>query len=322
MLGVGIIGAGVMGGFHARLFAREISGARLVAVSDPDRGRAEAVAGSARILDEGHALIEDSSVDAVLIAAPDAAHHELVLAAIRAGKPVLCEKPLAETVEQCREIVAADRGVDLVSTGFMRRFDPAYRAMKAAVQDGKIGQPLVMHCTHRNKVAPVWLTGAMAITNAMVHEIDICRWMLGAEYRHARITQASAEGDLLLVELATDQASIVSIEVFMNAGYGYHVRAEVVGREGTVLMDNPALTTLRLNGAASEAYPTDWIGRFSDSYRLQDQAWVDACKCGRRATDIATAADGLLATDYALQLVRLSEGTGAGPLKAAVSHQE
>lgn len=311
-LAVGVIGAGVMGGFHARLFADEISGARLVAVSDPDQSRAHAAAQGAQVFAEGLPLIESDVVDAVLVAAPDAAHHELVMAALRLGKPVLCEKPLASTVAQCREIVEADAGRNLVSVGFMRRFDPAYREMKAALDAGRIGAPLLMHCVHRNREAPRWFDGAMIVTNAMVHEIDICRWLLDTEYTSASLTQVGDAGDMLLAELHTDRGAVVSVEMFMNAAYGYHVHAEIVGRKGTVALAESALVRSRRDGASRAVYSPDWIGRFADSYRLQDQAWVKSCVTGWTCEDLATARDGLLATSYCEQLVQvLTTGSGA-----------
>ncbi|MDO5611920.1 MAG: Gfo/Idh/MocA family oxidoreductase [Paracoccus sp. (in: a-proteobacteria)] len=302
-LAVGVIGAGVMGGFHARLFAEEISGARLVAVSDPDPARATAAAYGAQLFDDGLALIESDAVEAVVVAAPDAAHHELVMAAIGLGKPVLCEKPLASTVAQCREIADADAGRNLVSLGFMRRFDPSYREMKRELNEGRIGAPLLMHCVHRNRAAPHWFDGPMIVTNAMVHEIDICRWLLDAEYTSASLTQIGDANDMLLAELRTDRGAVISVEMFMNAAYGYHVHAEIVGREGVVAMAEPAQVRLRRNGAMRAGYSPDWIGRFADSYRLQDQAWVRASRYGLPCEDMATARDGLLATDYCQQLV-------------------
>lgn len=314
-LAVGVIGAGIMGGFHAHLFAEEISGACLVAVSDPDPARASAAAYGSQVFAEGLPLIESETVEAVLIAAPDAAHHELVMAAIRLGKPVLCEKPLASTVAQCREIVEADAGRNLVSVGFMRRFDPAYREMKDALDAGRVGAPLLIHCVHRNREAPHWFDGSMMITNAMVHEIDICRWLLDTEYTSARLTQIGDGGDMLLAELHTERGAVVSVEMFMNAAYGYHVHAEIVGREGTVAMAEPAQVRLRHDGAMQAGYSPDWIGRFAESYRMQDQAWVRACTGGSCA-DMATARDGLLATSYCRQLVEMLPA-GGGPLRPA-----
>ena len=97
---VGLIGAGAMGTEHARLLTRDVGGAELVAVVDADMSRAQAVVssvGAGRAGTNALALINDNSVDAVLIAAPDATHFDLVAECIRLGKPVLCEKPLAVT---------------------------------------------------------------------------------------------------------------------------------------------------------------------------------------------------------------------------------
>lgn len=315
MLNVGVIGAGVMGGFHARLFATGIGGARLAAVSDADPARAEAAAAGGEVFADGLDLIASDAVDAVLIAAPDAAHHDLVLAAIAAGKPVLCEKPLAATAAECRQIVAADaRG--LVTVGFMRRFDPAYRDMRAALEAGQAGVPLLLDCAHRNQSVPPWFSGPMIVTNAMVHEIDICRWILGAEYISVRITQVGDAGDLLLAELATDRGTVVRIEVFMNAAYGYQIETRLVGRGGTLVMAEPVLGRVRRAGVESQPFPPDWIGRFAESYRLQDQAWADAARAGTRAPGAATARDGLFATDYCDQIVAIMTGGGAGVLQA------
>lgn len=312
-LAVGIVGAGVMGGFHARLLAEEVSGARLAGVSDPDPARAHAAAHGARVFADGSSMIESDAVEAVLVAAPDAAHHPLVMAALGLGKPVLCEKPLASTPAQCHEIVEADGGRNLVSVGFMRRFDPTYRTIKEALDDRRIGTPLLAHCVHRNQAAPDWFDGPMIITNAMVHEIDICRWLLGAEYTEARLTRIGDAGDFLLAELSTDRGTVVSIEMFMNARYGYHVHAEIVGREGTVAMAEPAPTRLRHDGAMRAAYPPNWIERFAESYRLQNQAWIRACLGGKPCRDMATARDGLFATSYCQQLAGLLD-TGGGVL--------
>src|SRR5213595_1332719 len=121
-LGIGIIGAGVMGGDHARTLARSIQGATLVALSDADPDRAASVAaqtGGPRIFAQAPALIGDPAVDAVLIASPDSTHLELTLACLAAGKPVLCEKPLAPTAGECLQVVAAETrlGRRLVQVG-------------------------------------------------------------------------------------------------------------------------------------------------------------------------------------------------------------
>jgi len=314
-IGIGVIGAGVMGAEHARIIAREVSGAHLAAVADADPARAEAAAHGGRAMADPEALIADPSVEAVLIASPDATHQRLVLAAIAAGKPVLCEKPLAASTQECLEIVAAEAraGRPLVQTGFMRRFDPAYREMKAAIDGGALGGVRILHCQHRNLAAPAWFTGAMAVTNSLVHEIDVCRWLLSTEYSAVTVIP-SPEGDPALFVFETEAGSLVSVEVFMNAAYGYHVHAEAVCAKGTVGMAHPAPIRTRREGAEEGAFPENWIPRFRDAYRIQDQAWVDGIRAGTPPADGSTAWDGLVATCLADQIVAAMETRRRTPL--------
>lgn len=303
---VAVAGVGVMGAHHAKIIAGAVSGAELVAVADQDRARAEAAAGAtARAHTDAMALVAAEDVDALIVASPDATHHPLVMAAIAAGKPVLCEKPLAVTGDECRDIVAAERasGRQLVHVGFMRRFDPAYRALREAMS-GPLGAPQLLLCQHRNESAPEWFTSDMVVTNSFVHEIDVCRWLLGgASYVAATVTPVGTGGDHLLIVLEADTGAVVSTEVAMNARYGYHVHAEAVCADGTVAMAEPALTVTRHDGACRTAYPANWIPRFDDAYRIQSQAWVDAIGAGGIDGEAASAWDGLLATLIAEQVV-------------------
>ncbi len=93
----------------------------------------------------GEELVADPNVDAVLVCSWGPTHETYVLASIAAGKPVFCEKPLATTTEACRSIIDAEvaHGSRLVQVGFMRRYDAAYRALKAVIDSGEIGAPLM-----------------------------------------------------------------------------------------------------------------------------------------------------------------------------------
>ena len=165
---VGIVGVGIMGADHARTIVSHVPGASLRAIYDADAKRAKEIAdecGAESLASSPEALINDKSVDAVLIASPDQTHGALTIACIAARKPVLCEKPLAPTGKECLEVIAAEvkAGKQLVQIGYMRRFDPAYAEMKAAWTSGVLGKPLMFHCIHRNVSAPSWFDNKMAI---------------------------------------------------------------------------------------------------------------------------------------------------------------
>lgn len=307
-LAVGVIGNGVMGAEHARLLRSATSGAHLAAVCDADEGRATAAAAGGAVFTDGLALIASDKVQAVVIASPDATHAAYALACVAAGKPVLCEKPLAATAAEGLAIVQAEAslGRRLVTVGFMRRFDPAYTEMQAARIAGHIGAPVLLHNIHRNAAAPAWFTGAMAVTNSLVHEIDISRWLLGSELISAQVTSAPG-GDPMLVTMQTDKGEIVSTEVFMNATYGYHVHAQLVGRAGTVEMAAPTRILTNLAAVQTFSFPPNWVPRFTEAYRLQMQAWVDAVAMGTHVG--ASAWDGYVTTSIAEQIV---DGMAAG----------
>jgi myo-inositol 2-dehydrogenase/D-chiro-inositol 1-dehydrogenase len=311
-IGIGIIGAGVMGADHARTLARHVAGAHVAAISDIDAARAAAVGaetGARRVLTDPRDVIADPDVQAVLVASPDATHAELVLACLAAQKPVLCEKPLAATAADCLNIAIAEAalGRTLVQVGFMRRFDPGYAQMKATLAGGTLGAARLLHCVHRNPQAPPWFEAAMSITNAAVHEFDIARWLLGSEFFSVQVlgsapADAGRLRDPLFIVAETARGELVDIEVFLNAGYGYDVRGELVCERGTVTLAAPVLTDLRHAGVESFPFARDWRPRFADAYRLELQSWVRGVASG--SYEGASAWDGYVATAVAEAGVR------------------
>lgn len=315
-LQVGVIGLGVMGAEHLRLLREETAGAAVVAICDADAARARTLAAGAEVFDDPFALIASDRVEAVVIASPDATHAGLALACLAAGKPALCEKPLALTAGEALQIVNAEAGVGrrLLQVGYMRRLDPAYCDMKRSTEDGLIGPPVLLHNTHRNAAAPDWFTGAMAITNAFVHEIDISRWLLGSEPVSAMVHAAPGR-DPLLITLETDRGEVISTEVFMNACYGYHVHAQIVGRSGTVEMAQPAVMLTNSAMQHGHRYSENWVPRFRDAYRRQMGAWVRSVSTGVPVG--ASAWDGYVATTIAEQIVAALGGGGKVSLTLA-----
>lgn len=308
-VGVGIIGLGAMGATHLRLLATQVAGARIAAVCDRDAARAADCAArwGGAVTTDPLALIGRADVAAVLVASPDATHAACVLACIKHGKPVLCEKPLADSVAACRSILAAEaeRALPLVQLGFMRRFDPSYQRLKAAFAAGDAGQAVLLRCIHRNARAPGFFDLSMTLGNAMVHDFDVVRWLLGTEITRIRVDRPrEATGtplaDPLLATLETTAGTLVSIETYMNAGYGYDIRTELVGTEGTLEMQPLSTERVRRAGGECFAHAADFNARFADAYRRQAQAWIDALLGDRAcAPEAATAIDGTRALEVA-----------------------
>jgi myo-inositol 2-dehydrogenase / D-chiro-inositol 1-dehydrogenase len=302
---IGVIGCGVMGSDHAALLYGSVASARLAAVQDFDVDRATALSarlGHPRVMDSAEGLITDPNIDGVLIAASDDTHAGLTLAAIAAGKPVLCEKPLAATLEDCRRIIEGEMagGRRLVTVGFMRRFDPGYHAMRSELKEGKLGHPLFLHCIHRNKIAPNYITSDLVIANSAVHEMDISRFLLGEDLAAITVVSGppsrySAARQPQLIVLETVSGVVITVEKSPDARYGYEVQGELVCEDGTVSLTPPRPIFRRHAGHEGVDIDEDWRPRFRDAYRLQLQDWVAAIRDGCSSSG-ATAWDGYQAS--------------------------
>jgi myo-inositol 2-dehydrogenase / D-chiro-inositol 1-dehydrogenase len=287
-LRLGIIGAGIMGADHARIFAEEVPGISLQAICDADAARAKKIAdatGAANVTNDPLAVVNDKNIDAIVIAAPDQFHAPLTLACIAAGKPVLCEKPLSQDVKECLGVLVAEekRGLRLVQIGFMRRFDPSYTEIKSLLTRGDLGKALMFHCFHRN-VSPAYdFRAEMAICNSAPHEFDVARWMLDSDYKSISVFRPPSGGATapVFMVLETQAGQLVNIEVNISATYGYDVRGELVGEKGTAVLRAPVNADINLGLKQINTYPADWRPRFVEAYRQQNLAWVKSINTGK-----------------------------------------
>mgnify|MGYP001321674926 FL=1 len=291
-MNIGVIGTGAIGQDHIRRITHRLTGGKVVAVSDADPDRAHQVVSDlrldAKVYANGHDLIRADEVDAVMVTTWGETHEEYVIASIAAGKPVFCEKPLATTAESCRRIVEAELacGKHLVQVGYMRRYDQGYRALKKVLDDGVIGEPLMVHCMHRNPTAPGF-KGDMPITDSFVHEIDVLRWLLEDDYVSVQVilprkTRFAPEDvqDPHIILLETAKGIRIVAEVFVFAQYGYDIQCQVVGEKGIANLPEPAGVVLRKNAKCSVDILMNWKDRFIDAYDVELQDWIRSASRG------------------------------------------
>ncbi|WP_417280761.1 Gfo/Idh/MocA family protein [Celeribacter sp.] len=320
-LKIGVIGTGMIGRDHTRRIQQVLAGAKVVALSDYSIDAAKAVqadlAPDATVFDTGQELIAANTVDAVLVCSPGSTHEEYVLAAIEAGKPVFCEKPLATTAEGAKRIVDAEvaAGKRLVQVGFMRRYDSGYVALKDAVES-KTGAPIMVHAAHRNPTVPAQYVTPMAIHDTLVHEIDVFRWLLDDDYVSARVTFPRSCAathaklrDPQIVTLTTAKGVVINTEIYVNCKYGYDIQCQVVGEDGVAYLPEPQAITLRLNATLQKEILTDWKDRFVASYDVELQDFIKAAAEGTASGPSSW--DGYMAAVTCDACVEAQEADGA-----------
>lgn len=302
-LRIGLVGTGAIGRTHIDRINNKLQGARVVACADANLDFCKSVAEKFGIkaFADGEEMIHSDDVDVVVVCTLDPYHEQYVTAAIRAGKYVFCEKPLAPEAEACKRIMEEEMkaGKQLVQVGFMRRYDRGYRQLKELLHSGKYGAPLILHCVHRNYDAPGFTT-PMSVENSMIHEIDVLRWLVGENYKTAevvfpRTSRNAEEGqkDPQIMHLTTESGVYIEVESFLNSRYGYDVRCEIVCEEGCLNLPEPANPMIRTNDARVTPICHDWSERFPEAYDTEFQEWINACKEGR--VDGPSTWDGYLA---------------------------
>jgi len=310
-LRVAVLGVGIMGADHVARLTAKISGARVAVVNDYLTEKAEQIAAGipgCRVVADPLDAIADANVDAVVLATPGPTHEKQLLACLEHGKPVLCEKPLTTDVATSLEVVRreAELGKRLIQVGFMRRFDHEYEQLKAILDAGELGRPLVLHCVHRNPAVPPHFDSAMVVRDSLVHEVDVTRFLFDEEIVSIQIIKPAANpgapdglADPQIAVLRTATGKHVDVELFVTTGVAYEVRTEVVAEKGSAIIGLDI-------GLIRKTAPGHWGGqitpgfreRFGQAYDTEFQRWVDAVHTGAETgdyTDGPTAWDGYAA---------------------------
>jgi inositol 2-dehydrogenase len=320
-LNVGLIGLGRLGRVYARDLATRIPATRLVAVADTNAAAAEEVAREfevARSYADPEALLDDASVDAVVIASPTSTHRALAIAAAGRRKPTFCEKPLALTLPEALEIRGAvSRAGNFFQMGFMRRFDPGYAAARRQVVEGVIGSPVVFKSTSRDphrttlEYADPRSSGGM-ILDMGIHDFDLARWFMGdVRIVHSvggtlAYPELKTVGDLdnAIVSLVFADGRLGVVDLSRNGIYGYDITTELLGTAGTLRIGWLRYTPVMVMTEKKVSHDTvpHFMQRFADAYPAQLEDFAGNVLHGRPPS--ITLADGIEALRVALAATR------------------
>ncbi|OKJ62270.1 dehydrogenase [Streptomyces sp. CB02009] len=288
---IGLIGTGRIGSFHAGVLARHPEVESLV-VADADASRAAGVAGAlgAEAAPDVTALFAHA-LDAVVIASATAAHAELIARAAGAGLPAFCEKPIALDVPGTATALSAvaEAGTEL-QLGFMRRFDPGYRAAREAVRAGRLGRLHTVRAATSDPAPPpaayLPLSGGL-FRDCLVHDFDIVRWVTGREVVEVYATGSDAgpamfreTGDVSTAAalLTLDDGTLVTATATRCNGAGYDVRMELAGELDQIavgLDDRTPLTSVEPWAPAPPGKPwSGFLERFAPAYEAELGAFV------------------------------------------------
>lgn len=305
----GLLGAGRIGKVHAKAVTGDAN-AKLVAVADAFPAAAQAIADQygceVRSID---AIAAAKDIDAVVICTPTDTHADLIEQFVKAGKAVFCEKPIdlsLARVKACLDVVRAHKGTLMV--GFNRRFDPHFRAVRAEIDKGSIGEVEMVVITSRDPGAPPvdYIKRSGGIFRDMtIHDFDMARFLLGEEIEEVVATAAvlvdpaigkAGDFDSVQVMLRTKSGRQAVISNSRRATYGYDQRIEVHGSKGMTAAENQRPVSIEVangNGYTRPPLHDFFMTRYTEAYAAEIATFIAAMSGKGKAEP--TGEDGLIA---------------------------
>ncbi|MCQ2003688.1 inositol 2-dehydrogenase [Rhizobium sp. NRK18] len=299
MIRFGVLGAGRIGKVHAATIAANPK-AKLVYIADAFPASAEALAAQTGAeVKSVEEIIAASDVDAILIATPTPSHADLIEAGAKAGKAVLCEKPVSmsvERIDQCLEVVAKTNTTLMI--GFNRRFDPNFASVEARLRRGDVGAIEIVTITSRDPSPPpaeyVKSSGGL-FRDMMIHDFDMARFLMGEEFvvvnalGSALVDKAiGAEGDVdtAAVQMQTASGRIAVITNSRRATYGYDQRIEVHGAGGMLAAKNIQNTSVEMSnadGVKGDPVQHFFLERYAQAYANEINTFIEAIDAGNKS---------------------------------------
>ncbi len=302
---VGHIGLGRLGKQHAYNLRFRLQDAELVALCDINEAALKECAekwGIEKTYTDFEAMVKEADIDAVSISSPSAFHCKQIEIALQNGKHVFCEKPLGVTVEECNYLLELEKKYPefIIMPGFMRRFDPSYKEAKERIDRGEIGKPFMVRSYSQDPVKDI--AGAIAYAghsggeflDMCVHDIDLCRWFLGAEpvetyaiggcYAFEEFGKYN-DGDNVSCLMKFENDAMAFLFAGRTAPHGYNVETEIIGTEGILRIANVPqknlLEILSSTGVRKEC-SQNFIERFETAYIKEMEEFLSCVGEGRK----------------------------------------
>lgn len=330
-IGVGVVGLGRIGQLHAEIFNSKIPNAKLVAVSDVVENLVKSASEKFNV--KGYLsyeeMLRDAEVDAVVICTPTFLHKDMIMLAAEYHKHILCEKPLTVTVKEAEEVLSKISNSNVIlQVGYMRRFDYAYQEAKKKINAGDIGRPVAFIGIARDPAPPPgWaadpkLSGGIFL-DMLSHDFDMARWLMDSEVKRVYVEggafiyeEIKEKGDLdvVTINFRFENGAVGFIHGSRKSAFGYDLRTEVLGTEGTVYIGYRQDPMFAIGVKQGLIYSgIKWFfKRFYDAYVEEDKHFIDCLindkkplitgEDGKKAVEIAEAAWKSLKENKAINL--------------------